>query len=288
MSWPTVIIVIGLFAGLGPIIDRFILNRHKGQLYHLLLECWDKLDETSIPHLPKLMAALTLRGANKIIGIKLFSLKSVLRIGAISASLTLMGVILPMTVLIHFDLDGLFSIDTALLFCFLILINFPFDFITTWVSYKMLQIVKSNTIIVGLLAIAVDIIVAIMLAVASATTLIILSEETNATTLAIERVWKAVSVLFGLSAVEYVDDWEYTSGFLGSTTLIPTLIYIGILIVCSVAKPIAEIGRGSAMYLLERATEDEPNKLIVFTLLGSLASALILLVKTILFFSTTT
>ena len=53
--WATLLLA-GLIAGVGPIIDRLLLTRQKGVLHNALIRMWNRLDDTSIPHIPKLMA----------------------------------------------------------------------------------------------------------------------------------------------------------------------------------------------------------------------------------------
>lgn len=167
------------------------------------------------------------------------------------------------------------------LFLKLIAINIPFDLATVWVSLKMLQIVSERKPLMGIIAIGMDLIIAIGLAVLCASMAIaLLAGEPNPLSLGFDRVIRAVAVLFGTIPVEYGDDWEFTSGFLGTTTLIPTMAYLLVLLLLYLAKPIFDVGRSAAMYLFERASEDEPVKMILFTLIGSIGAAIVLICKT--------
>ncbi|HUT33929.1 MAG TPA: hypothetical protein VNE39_10630 [Planctomycetota bacterium] len=59
-----------------------------------------------------------------------------------------------------------------------------------------------------------------------------------------------------------------------SSALIPTTILILVLGILLISKPLLPFGRWAAKFLLERATEDAPGKLAIFTLTGSLVSAI--------------
>jgi hypothetical protein len=288
-DWSTIIIVMGFFAGIGPIIDRLMLNRHKGRLYDWLLLLWNRLDETNIPNLPRLMAEWSLSIIRRTIGQKIYSIKSIGKIIFISALLTTMGITLPMYFIIDKHSVSLMFVISC--FIFLGPINLPFDLITVFVSYKILKIIRLKSPIVGLAAIILDLILAIILAILCASTITIDLEEfsvSKAFVMALDGVKRAVFTLFGIMPISLEGDYDflYVAGFLGSTTLIPTILYMGLMLILLISKPISEFAKKTAMYFFESVTEDKPEKLIVFTLLGSIASAIVLIAKTFQHFLT--
>ncbi len=67
-----------------------------------------------------------------------------------------------------------------------------------------------------------------------------------------------------------------------ATTLIPTAVYLSVLFLVLLAKPILKMARMFTLYFIEKATEvNDPKKLMVFTMTGTLLNVIAVLVNLI-------
>ncbi len=165
-------------AAIGVALDRFLLRRTKSALYDSLLYMWDRLDETSVPNLPQLMATTTLTAGSRLLGITsgwfhvagcTMLISFVLTYSAlwIGSSFDLGRIADPLIAAKRYQ-GGLFL---------LLLINLLFDFLTAFVTWHVLRFVQRHGFLVSLAAILADTVVAIALAYSCGTAALWLGSE---------------------------------------------------------------------------------------------------------------
>ena len=161
VEWKTVAAISGFLALVGVSFDRFLLKRQKGFLYLALLTWWDQLDETSIPDYPWLMTRWILDTGRRLFRWRNFSWQSV------GLCLVLSWILTSSAALLGRDLDGGYAHTSRLLPWFgLYFINAFFDISTVLITVHILRmILRTRSRVVALLLIAVDIALAVTLAI---------------------------------------------------------------------------------------------------------------------------
>lgn len=258
---------------IGGIVDRLLLDRTKGAMHDRLLRIWVRLDDTTIPDLPALMARVGLRAASTILASNRGWLFTVGRCTLFSFVITGLALWIGWNVE---DVRGETTIGflaryqggcTALL-----TINLVFDLLTVWISWRVLKYICEHSVLPSLFVIALDLALALGLAVFCGTT--VLLWDGSAHTFG-EAFSLATRCLTSLSTLRPLRTSELTVGLYSSTSLIPTVSYMLLLLLMYASKPLLTFGQWFLQYFLERATQvDDPKELIVFTLLGGLWTVL--------------
>ena len=277
-------------------IDRFLLRRQKGKFHDRLLHWWNALDDTAVPDIPRRMAGSTLGVVHKLLGSQFWSARSLIILSTTSAALTLSALILGASQSTSESLipdlsDVLWmaslAVENPKEILGLIALNFPFDLLTGVVTLHVLMIVKSRDSIFAFPSIAVDILLAFLLALLCGSAVI----ELNILTLfpsdfewpgeILRESGRSIFQALTFSVTE-----QQPIAMFAITTLVPTVIYMAVLSTMFLAKPVLNIGKKITLLFLERATEQKPQNLIVFSLVGTLFSLIVLIVKTIQYFTT--
>lgn len=163
VAWTTIGIIASLLALVGAGFDRILLRRQKNTLYHALIVWWDRLDDTRVPDLPKLMADWILSASKHILKWPVISWQTAVIYIFVSFLLTTAATIF------GFILDkGFFHFFPTILPTFVGYVsNLIFDLITIIATVKVIFIVKKFNPLISLIAIIGDIVIAAILAIVS-------------------------------------------------------------------------------------------------------------------------
>lgn len=287
-SWETTSIVAALLAGVGALTDRLMLNRQKGALQLALIGWWNRLDDTRFIDIPRLVAGWFLRIVRKTAGSEGLSFRGIAI--ATTGSIVLTSASLISGNWLGYDLA--FAIGQ-----FVTLVpnvskvlsvypaNLVFDLATIIVTIAIVRKIHRLGALRAVGWMLLDIVVAGCLAIVCVTVAIgaidifVLGQAPELTVNFIAW-WSGMLALFNPihpnAEAAYTVDAMYSM-----TTFIPTTIFIIFLLLSGFAKPIARTGRMISKYILETATEGEPENLFAFTMLGSLCGVIGLFAKTV-------
>jgi hypothetical protein len=269
-----IIILCTLPAGLGVIIDRLMLNRHKGRIHDALLRYWVHLDELSFPDIWRVFAAYAIRFFTRIFGKRIRSFRCIITIILVSFCLTFCAILLGILIEIQ-TIGGIVKFLGLWGLIGLFFINLIFDTATGLVTAKVLSVIHHSTPAKAIALIVLDIILAYIFAIACATPPHLYFDMTLTDTVS----FLAIGIIEHL--VTFSSEIQSIIFFYCGTTFIPTFIYLTILATLIISKAILGIGIRFTKYFLERATEVEKSKdLAVFTLTGSFFSVIVILLTT--------
>lgn len=172
LTWKTVAVATGLLVFMGGSIDRLIAIRYKSRLHLAMIRWWDRLEKTSIPDYPPLLASWILRRWNVVqknpwrtfilycIGSwVLISLASVLLVcDYIGTKIPIPEEIKNIKPYTWFDTVEL---PHVLVYSSLL----PFDCLTIIATVKTLRLLKKSHVMFNLLAIVLNFLAAVILAV---------------------------------------------------------------------------------------------------------------------------
>ncbi len=85
MSWESFAILVLVPAAIGAAADKIMLDRHQSRIRGFLLRIWNRIDDTSVPCLPQLMANRTLAATRFVFGPQRWSARRVV-LGSSTAS----------------------------------------------------------------------------------------------------------------------------------------------------------------------------------------------------------
>ena len=299
----SLIFSLALIQGLCIATDRLLLNRHKGELYNKMLLLWDRLFDTSAPNLHKFMAKSIYGVLKKIVftstsGSKRFNALIDIfgKLCFISICFSLIAYILSRVIFQDESVIELFC-DNKQAFWILtptfLMFNALFDALTILVSYKIIKIMMKSNIIVSILLIFLDLIITSVLAyfsiMSSGVYFAVLFVFSKPDEYGFNLItFSSLSKLFldTFQSIMFMSDsFDSMSPILtllAWTTLFPTITYLIIYIILALSKTIMVALRGIVLYFIEKATEvDNPNRLIVFTLAGTVINVLILSIKVV-------
>lgn len=287
LTWQTTAVVCVLLATLGGAADLWIGQRGKTKLHDGLVHIWYRLSETPVPDLAPLLAHRTLYLGSRLVGGPGLSMRALLILFLVSFLLSLN------TFTIGYWLDQrivgeapharsivgnlLYFLSLRAFWLGAVPVNLAFDAATVLVTIKVLQVVRSTSGALASLAIAVDLLIAILLACLCVIVFDLVEIATGENALAgsfinnakilMLRQWGAVMILLGYP-VPY-EEFDIGHLFFSATTLIPTVICLTLLYAMLVAKPILSLLRFLLMGFLNRTTEPEPTNLLAFTMVAS-------------------
>jgi|GEM_PF-4631113 len=239
-----------LLSALGLVVDKFLLKKYKIRINRHLIDYWKQIEDTRFIDSSKLMAEYFLKVIRKIYGDSLWNFKGAICSFFFSALLTL-----AVFIITRGFATSMSSLGTVIP---LIVINFPFDFVTILASVFVMKKVTRLPTISRLFYIFIDLLIAYCLAVACVST----------ANKFLQGEWNFFSYFAGLFSF-------YTTGktninivqiAFASTTLIPTIVYVIFFVLLFLSKPIVYVLR----YLLELFTQDSEQTLFCYsgTLLG--------------------
>jgi len=275
VAWSVLLPALGLLQGICIALDRFLLNREKVRLYYFLLGVLGKLDDSPARDYPKAVAAGTVRFLTRLAKPRGSYILGILQIVFLSCTLTFVALVVG-SLLDPSSWESLeslsFNIEYVLNFKDLwqfLAVNLIFDSLTllstAWLLRKLVR---------GSYRLAVPIIFAdAVLAVLFAFSCLEMVSLVHA------AIWEYDFSLIVVSKSVLAGDVIPAALAFASTTLIPTVLYLALLLALLAAKPIVSAGRTLVLCLIKRATEvDDPKELIVFTLTGSLISVCALVI----------
>ena len=294
-------IVCTLLLKLGTWLDALLLRRHKLALYRSYQQAWIRLDDTTVPNLPQLMAGSTVQALSALVP-KSFQLVSVFLI-----SLLLSGVLTTTAVVLGeyiqypsyaYSISGIIGLLTTLAeeavripvpIGFLYGVNLLFDGATIVITVHILRTISTAKGPAIFALIVLDVVLAVLLAILCGAILsyfyhlnsgnyvygdlfINYFGETYE-----DSFWAHVALTLEALPEMFKGGTGSAIAIFASTTMIPTGSYALLLVVLLMAKPIAAAGRRGTLHYLEKATEhaeEELEKFKPFALLGSLFSVL--------------
>lgn len=287
-SWEAVSILAAVLAGCGVLADRILLDRQKGQLQLILTRWWCRLDETRIPNLPSLVSGWFLRLVTKIGGRDRYTTRGFLIAGIVSVLLT-------SAALLFGNLPGYDWQFAANQFVYrfsnmpklvsLYLPNLFFDIVTISITVAIVRKIHRHGPFNAFGWIAIDITFAGLLAISCAAAavgaidILVLKQPPEVVVNFIAWWGGMLALCCPLnpnSSPAYAIDALYSM-----TTFIPTVLFMGFLVICGVAKVAARAGRVVSLHVLEKSTEGEPENLLVFGILGGFVGVLGLFAKAI-------
>ena len=281
MTWGTVGVLAGLFAGLGYALDRWSLRRQKHVVYDRLIAWWNRLDDTSVPDLPRRMAEWSLGVWHKIAGLEFFSVRA---LGvSLGASCVLTTIALYGGAAIGEGGWGSpLGLGEAIRLTAFYGINAIFDTATILVTLHAIRIVRDRSGKMGVLAMIGDVAFAYTCAVVCGVTILAFNYAGQ------PRAWRTYFA-GGLDLVHtgvgywfgYQSEWLLRYGLFVSTTLLPTFVWSTLLLFLTFAKLVLTGAKRVGLFFLERATEDEVPTFKPFTLLGSVFASIALVAKTV-------
>ncbi len=284
-TWETVAIVAALLAGFGALLDRLLLNRQKGTLQLALTDWWIRLADASIPDLPILLAMQITRRFKQFSRGRSGRLRVVAATLIFSATLTTSafyfgGVIEQGWAAANLELTLLLRPARSIP---VYATNLIFDTATVLITILIIGRIAHLGILRAIGWILADVALAGLLAflcitVVTAAFDIFLFRQTPEWLVNLRAWWHAVLVIIDPSNPNAAPHLM-TYAFYSLTTFAPTVIFIAVLLILGLAKPVVTIGRGASMHLLEKATEGEPENLLIFTMLGSLFGVIGLFAK---------
>jgi len=273
-SYISLIVLIPAAIGTG--LDKFLIDHDKGRLHDFLLRAWIVLDETTVPNLPKLISSKIITAFQKMFGTNFFSFKAIVSTFMISTILTILALHIGNYILYrHLTLE---RFDYIILIA--IIINYPFDFITTFITYKAMHVINSSSLIYKCLAAIGDIIIALFLALFVCFVFCALDDYEYNFRNNFWEYYPPISSSFYQAINIFKLNDRYKRGgevvfLVSSTTLIPSICFMLLIFLSILSKFLLIISKWFTMYYLERSTQvDSSNELIVFTLTGWLCSML--------------
>ncbi len=146
LTWTTIGLLAGFFAGAGALIDGFWLRRKKPALHHKLTEWWLRLDASKISEIPKLMAEWVLGLGKRIFRWPLLSWQTLVLLLVASWILTTTSSMLGNVIDWTTKRGPAPNLVNDLPFYWTYLTNLPFDIITILVTAWILRFVLSSTL----------------------------------------------------------------------------------------------------------------------------------------------
>ena len=294
--WTQIATLWGILGGLGMAIDMIVLRkRHKRIVYLRLTQFWLRIRRTKSRRLARLLAIATLRRLRPVLYKRrvkidagtairwriswttlLLSASSscLLTVGALAIGLLNSGIFRPE------DIGSILLKEGVRLTILYILGNLPFDMFTIWVTLWALGVMCRVGMLAALGIVVLDFSIAVCLGMGANAVGDLLTFGAPRG-LFYEIMSSCVQALQGLAWVlgwENGVDWgEHLISFLyAATTLIPTTLFLTVLVAALFAKPVAVAGKQFALHVLAATREypDSPETLPVATMVAALLGLL--------------
>ena len=290
--WSELATVWGVSVGIGIGIDMLFIRRvHKASLHRSLIKIWHALQKTTVPELAAPIArSITLRfppifrhsryEAQEYTSgwiswstlLASIGLSVLLTIFALSLAFFVNEIVFSLN-----ELAGLFWKDLVVLFAFFPP-NILFDVLTVAITLHILTIVAISRPLKAVLALAIDAVIAGLLAITVAIVADKFVSQVLGDTYEFEGIYENLDNLRrGFLWIVSPDHEEaarhlFLNVAYASTTLLPTVVVLLVVISAVVAKPIAELGRVVAIHILGASTDfrEQPDKFPVAAMTGTL------------------
>lgn len=263
----------GLLAALGAGIDALLLTRHAKVVDSFALRWWFFFDDLRVADIPRTAVSLYILGKNKVLG-RGFTAQFFLRSFLLSLVLTTLtvpggralGLYLLLRCNLRIDPEGqVMSLAEILAaswswtggtsLAYLVPVNVAFDLATIFVTIVLLSAALSRTSHFLIAIVIVDICACFILFYNA---IYIADQFDSASKLSSEGYWNILPFMlqastFGCSAYHFL-----TSKLLYvSTILIPTLVYLIMIVALFALREGFVLMKFFAMYLLEKSVEDK-------------------------------
>lgn len=298
MFLSVIIILCAVPPAVGATVDRLLRSQDKGKLHDALLRYWLSLETLQIPDLPRAYATGTLNLFRVVLGKRLMSIRAIATIVAMSFLLTMSAFVAGacLTKYGTIGLAGFFSLFWGYSLDLIIghperwwplfAANLPPDFLTCLITVVILRRIRRTTPIRGVLLAVLDVGAAWLLALTCLVFLFcVVFFSFGVDLVALQR---HLGNLLPLAFRVLLSPWHGSAftthettldptcllAIYAYTTFIPTLICMCVLVTLIISRAVLVASRRVGMFYLETATEvTEPRELRIFTLTGSVFSA---------------
>jgi hypothetical protein len=272
----------GLLAALGLGVDSILLNRHIKAVDDIALKWWFFFDELRVLDMPRIAVGLYLRGKNKVLG-RGFSATFVLRSFLLSLLLTAItvpgGRSLGIALVVRCNAltgagDHSFTLNQFLTMgwgwtgmnslLYLVPVNLVFDLTTIFVTIFLLSkaLEKPDYFLISL--VILDIIACFILVYNA---IYIADRYDGASIIAVDGYWRIFPNLLNTFTLGCGAFHFLTSKILFvSTILLPTLLYLIMIVGLFLLREGFKLFRVTTMHLLEKSVEDKKT---IFAHLGT-------------------
>lgn len=271
-----------LIAALGVGIDGLLLNRHVKFVDELSLRWWFFFDSLRIADIPRVAVSFYIRGKNKILGSG-FNINFLIRTFIVSLILTTisvpggraLGLYLLMRCIKFQDPNfRILSIDQIIhaswgwtgqrVLTYLVPVNILFDLLTIFITIIILSraLLKSDYFLISL--ILLDIIACFILFYNA---IFIADQFDNASMVSVNGYWNIIQSMVEVTSFGCPAYHMLTSKLLFvSTIILPTLIYLIMIVGLFLLREGFKLFKFIAMYILEKSVEDKKT---IFAHLGT-------------------
>lgn len=267
-------IICGFCFALGKALDLYLLKRQKSKLHIWLEKKWFWLDEQKIPDLFSIVARRTINVFQWVFGKKLFSWRVITLSVIISIFLTSLALFLGS----YLDNNSDFEIRSVLIsllsgrrsMILLYGVNYVFDLLTLLITFRLLLYIAEKRNFSRILLIGLDSFLALILAI-FVVPLYLVFDSSGLKMSISNRIVRWFEYMYaGFTPVYIMGNFTYTSVCYSATSFIPTFIYLSFLFLLFLSKYVLVFFKWISSGFLLRAIEEDPEKLQVFTLTGTL------------------
>lgn len=295
--WANIATLWGVLGGLGVAIDLIVLrSRQKRGVYFRLIQLWRRIRRTRPPRLARLVAVSTLRRVRPILYKKLvrtsrgsvwkwkISWGTLLVVSITSCCLSVAALIIGLMYGSAHELSVqdllpflIRRFDEIVLYVFA---NLPFDVLTIWVTLWALGLVCRAGVLASTAIVFADLSVGIILGLCANALKDLLVFGTPGgfffeIWVSCEQVY--YGFLWLLSGATDAELQQHLISLLfAATTLIPTMMFLVVVLLAVFSKPIAHAGQQLAIFVLGAAREyrHEPETLPVATMFAALVGVI--------------
>ncbi|WNO11267.1 hypothetical protein [Teredinibacter sp. KSP-S5-2] len=294
MDWKLLIAVTSLPVVFGVLIDTWMTAGQKDKLYDRLCLWFLKIEDTTLPNLPKVMASSSVGFVHGILGTKWVSKRSLLIMMLGSTFITSAAIISGAILSKGSILEGLDkSFEFVSYFHILLPVNYVFDGLTFIITVSVLVKLTKNINLFSILVVLFDIALAFLFGVLCLSFSGAFIDHNITNDFAgffedfyfnIPRYWdRIVGFFIAILSWDFSETREPEAMLYGSTTLLPTIGYFLFFYFLIFARFILWIGRLFAVQWIQVATENLPkedsSKFKPFTLIGLAFSGMLGVIK---------
>ncbi len=197
-----IVLILSIFPIIGAFVDKMLLARQKGTLHLLMVQWWNRLDDTKLPDLHRFIAKNTrkaLRGAFRYNYSKLRKIFILVLVSWVfTSSAALIALYLDSTSLIVSE-----SPQINLPIFTVYIVNLVFDVLAISITYYFLSVIELKSYVISIVVIILHIILSIILILACYTSLLF------ASTYAFNHSWLGTGVGNTLNRSSFVEDRKF-------------------------------------------------------------------------------
>jgi hypothetical protein len=283
-------------AGTGAIVDKWLHGRERARLHRFCERQLNAINNTPTFLLPAQVASRIFQFIRKVFGSSVISRRSLAVALGLSFGLTGTMWILGRTIDGSLGGTRYLSNSSAPLLAISFLVAFPLNFIfdaatlllTLWILRRV-QSLRSASQLTGIarlsvlcppILLAIDVMCAFTLAVLAGGSSLYLLSLVHGDTLSLSDCLEAACfALMYPQMIPYGVDLTWTGRLFAITTLLPTLLVIMLLYLATVAKAIELCVRAGLYRFFQVSVDQGPERIAVFTQVGSIFSLALLILR---------